>query len=61
MDVVAEARLNLVIHHLKQDDNREAYNLIKDLQPSVPAEYILKGVVNAVLGQELNSVRLRVF
>lgn len=53
---MTEARLNLVIHHLKHEDNREAYDLIKDLQPSVPAEYILKGVVNAVLGQELNSV-----
>lgn len=59
MDVVAEARLNLVIHHLKQDDTKEAYDLIKDLQPAVPAEYILKGVVNATLGQELNSVRKR--
>lgn len=54
---MAEARLNLVIHHLKHEDNKEAYDLIKDLQPSVPAEYVLKGVVNAVLGQELNSVR----
>ena len=25
----------------------EAYELIKDLEPSVPQEYILKGVVNA--------------
>ncbi|KAF5287512.1 hypothetical protein FQA39_LY04140 [Lamprigera yunnana] len=55
VDVVVEARLNLVIYHLKQDDNKEAYDLIKDLQPAVPQEYILKGVVNAALGQELNS------
>lgn len=56
VDVVAEARLNLVIHHLKQDDTKEAYDLLKDMQPAVPQEYILKGVVNAALGQELNSV-----
>lgn len=56
VDVVPEARLNLVIYHLKQDDTKEAYDLLKDLQPAVPQEYILKGVVNAALGQELNSV-----
>ncbi|GJQ73447.1 hypothetical protein Trydic_g13807 [Trypoxylus dichotomus] len=55
VDVVAEARLNLVIHYLRQSDTKEAYDLIKDLQPAVPQEYILKGVVNAALGQELNS------
>lgn len=56
VDVVPEARLNLVIYHLRQEDNKEAYDLLKDLQPAVPQEYILKGVVNASLGQELNSV-----
>lgn len=45
-------------HHkfLLQDDVREAYQLIKDLEPAVPQEYILKGVVNAALGQENGSV-----
>ncbi|CAJ1352160.1 unnamed protein product [Effrenium voratum] len=33
----------------------EAYNLIKDLEPSMPREYILKGVVFAALGQATNS------
>lgn len=56
VDVVSEAKLNLVIYHLRQDETKEAYELLKDLQPSVPQEYILKGVVNAALGQELNSV-----
>jgi len=27
-------------------------NLIKDLEPSSPREYILKGVVHAVIGQK---------
>lgn len=58
VDVVPEARLNLVIYHLRQDEVKEAYDLLKDLQPAVPQEYILKGVVNAALGQELNSVSL---
>ncbi|XP_054844728.1 intraflagellar transport protein 56 isoform X2 [Eublepharis macularius] len=55
VDVIPEARLNLVIYYLRQDDAQEAYNLIKDLEPSTPQEYILKAVVNAVLGQEMCS------
>ncbi|XP_041093791.1 intraflagellar transport protein 56 isoform X2 [Polyodon spathula] len=55
IDVIPEARLNLVIYYLRQDDVQEAYNLIKDLEPSTPQEYILKGVVNAALGQEMGS------
>ncbi|KAL8221802.1 UNVERIFIED_CONTAM: hypothetical protein K2H54_074508 [Gekko kuhli] len=55
IDVIPEVRLNLVIYYLRQDDAQEAYNLIKDLEPSTPQEYILKGVVNAVLGQEMGS------
>ncbi|XP_077489527.1 tetratricopeptide repeat domain 26 [Amblyomma americanum] len=52
---VPEARLNLVIHYLKQDNIQEAHNLIKDLEPTVPHEYILKGVVNAAIGQAQGS------
>lgn len=48
--------MNLVIYYLRQNDTQEAYDLIKDLEPSVPQEYILKGVVNAVVGQEKKSV-----
>lgn len=71
VDVISEARLNLVIYYLRQDDISEAYSLIKviylfhnpsrsacylqDLEPTVPQEYILKGVVNAAVGQENGS------
>ncbi|XP_043217997.1 intraflagellar transport protein 56-like [Amphibalanus amphitrite] len=55
VDVIPEARLNLVIYYLKQDELQESYNLIKDLEPTVPQEYILKGVVNAAMGQETGS------
>lgn len=44
--------------HSPADDVNEAYNLIKDLEPTTPQEYILKGVVNAALGQEQGSVCL---
>ncbi|KAH8036455.1 hypothetical protein HPB51_000577 [Rhipicephalus microplus] len=53
---IPEARLNLVIYYLKQDNIKEAHNLIKDLEPTVPHEYILKGVVNAAIGQAQGSV-----
>uniref|UniRef100_A0AAX7TF35 Intraflagellar transport protein 56 n=1 Tax=Astatotilapia calliptera TaxID=8154 RepID=A0AAX7TF35_ASTCA len=55
IDVIPEARLNLVIYYLRQDDVEEAYNLIQDLVPTTPQEYILKGVVNAALGQKIGS------
>jgi intraflagellar transport protein 56 len=55
LDIIPEARLNLVIYHLRTEEVNEAYKLIKDLEPSVPREYILKGVVFAALGQVTGS------
>ena len=52
IDVIPEARLNLVIFHLKNDDVNEAYNLIKDMECVLPKEYILKAVVHALVGQQ---------
>lgn len=43
---------------LHKDEVREAYQLIKDLEPAVPQEYNLKGVVNAALGQGTGSVSI---
>ncbi|KXS09778.1 TPR-like protein [Gonapodya prolifera JEL478] len=54
-DVLPEARLNLVIHHLRADDTQAGYTLMKDVEPATPQEYILKGIANAVLGQESDS------
>jgi len=55
IDVLPEARLNLVIYFLREHELSEAFNLLKDLEPTTPQEYILKGVVNAALGQEKDS------
>jgi len=55
IDAIPEARLNLVIYHLRNDDILSAFNLMKDVEPSTPQEYILKGIVNAALGQEQES------
>lgn len=56
LNIVPEARLNLAIFYLKNGDVQEAHSLMKEVQPSVPHEYILKGVVHAALGQQLGSV-----
>jgi intraflagellar transport protein 56 len=55
LDIIPEARLNLVIYYLKNDEVTEAYNLIKDLDCVLPKEYILKAVVHAVIGQNTES------
>ncbi|RQM19966.1 hypothetical protein B5M09_002641 [Aphanomyces astaci] len=65
VDSFSEARLNLVeyclrdasvvIYYLKHGKVQEAFDLIKDIEPSTPQEYILKGVVHATLGQQTNS------
>ncbi|ALC47104.1 CG4525 [Drosophila busckii] len=55
LNIVPEARLNLVIYYVKQGEVQEAHALMKELQPTSPHEYILKGVVHAALGQQLGS------
>eukprot|EP00002_Diphylleia_rotans_P017202 TRINITY_DN333_c0_g1_i1.p1 TRINITY_DN333_c0_g1~~TRINITY_DN333_c0_g1_i1.p1 ORF type:complete len:554 (+),score=141.49 TRINITY_DN333_c0_g1_i1:64-1725(+) len=55
VDVIPEARLNLVIYHLRNEEYQEAYELMKDLEPTTPQEYILKGVVHAAVGQQTDS------
>lgn len=41
-DIPSEARLNLVIHHLRAGRVAEAEALVADINPSTPHEYILK-------------------
>lgn len=56
LNIIPEARLNLAIFYLRRGDISEAHSLMKEIQPTVPHEYILKGVVHAALGQQLGSV-----
>lgn len=56
IDIIPEARLNLAIYYLRGGDVSKAEDLMKDVQPSVSYEYILKGAVHAVLGQQTSSV-----
>ena len=56
LDAVPEARLNLAIFHMKRGEAAEAYQLMKNIEPHIPTEYILKGVIYAILGQRNHSV-----
>jgi len=53
--VVPEARLNLVIYHMHNGEVQEAFELMKDVEPASPSEYILKGVTNLAVGQAMDS------
>nr|CAG4646193.1 EOG090X04LA [Macrothrix elegans] len=55
IDVIPEAKLNLAIYYLRQDESKEAFQLVQDVDPSLPLEYILKGIVYATVGQETNN------
>lgn len=57
IDVVPEARLNLATFHMKRGEASEAFQLMKNVEPRIPTEYILKGVIYASLGQKNHSVR----
>lgn len=46
-----------VIYHLKHNSVNEAYELVKDLDPVTPQDYIIKGVVLATLGQSSTGKR----
>jgi intraflagellar transport protein 56 len=53
--MIPEAKLNIVIHHLKNGEYNEAYNLINDLEPVHTTEFILKAVANVCYGQQNDS------
>lgn len=50
-NAIPEALLNLCIWYLKNAEPNEAFLLLRDVEPSTPHEYILRGVTHAVIGQ----------
>nr|CUU99501.1 hypothetical transcript [Hymenolepis microstoma] len=56
LDILPEARLNLVIYHLRREDIGSAHELLKYIEPITPQECILKGIINALIGQQTGSV-----
>ena len=51
LDIIPEARQNLIIYYLRNGLVNPAFNLIKDMQPLTTKDYILKAVVHCFLGQ----------
>jgi intraflagellar transport protein 56 len=49
--VVPEARLNLVIYHLRAGNVLEAYDLVRDVTPVLPPEYIVQAICHTLLYQ----------
>jgi len=45
----------MVIYSLKNDSVDEAFNLVKDLEPTNPREYIIKAVSYLMYGQKKDS------
>ena len=45
----------MVIYNLKNQNTEEAFNLVKDLQPTNPREYIIKAVSYLMYGHKTNS------
>ena len=52
LDIIPEARQNLIIYYLRNGLVNQAHNLIKDMQPLTTKDYILKAVVHCTLGQQ---------
>lgn len=58
VDIIPEARLNMAIYQLREGNIKEAFSLIKELNPVIVPEFLLKGVVLLALGQETNNSQL---
>ena len=52
LDIIPEARQNLIIYYLRNGQVNQAYNLIKEMQTVTTKDYILKAVVHCILGQQ---------
>uniref|UniRef100_A0A0N4ZA36 Delta-like protein n=1 Tax=Parastrongyloides trichosuri TaxID=131310 RepID=A0A0N4ZA36_PARTI len=55
VDTIPEAKINIIIFHLKRDDVLAAYGIIKNMEPQVAQEYILKAITFTLIGYENKS------
>uniref|UniRef100_A0A7I4Y5F7 Intraflagellar transport protein 56 n=1 Tax=Haemonchus contortus TaxID=6289 RepID=A0A7I4Y5F7_HAECO len=51
MDTLPEARVNLILYHLKREDIDSAMTLCNDLEPQSTTEFLVKAIVFAFWGQ----------
>ena len=52
IDILPEARLNLAIYHVKNNEFAKAYDLMKDVEPKHTNELIVSAVIHTIAGQE---------
>uniref|UniRef100_A0A915CTY8 Intraflagellar transport protein 56 n=1 Tax=Ditylenchus dipsaci TaxID=166011 RepID=A0A915CTY8_9BILA len=55
VDVIPEARLNLVIYHLKKNDTDAAFLLMNHMEPQSTQDFMLKGITYCLKGTEDDS------
>lgn len=60
VDIVPEARFNLVAYHLKQNNLSAAHALVNDITPVSPQDYIIKAVANASMAVSSDPTVVRV-
>ena len=48
INFLPEAKLNLAIYYLRNGEVSDAAEILEDLEPSAPQEYILKGITLAI-------------
>ncbi|KHJ91726.1 hypothetical protein OESDEN_08399 [Oesophagostomum dentatum] len=51
MDTLPEARVNLILYHLKREDIESAMTLCNDLEPQSTTEFLVKAITFAYWGQ----------
>lgn len=54
-DLYPEAKMNLIIHHLRNGETEHAFRLCHDMEPVSPRQYVLKAVVLTLYGQMKKS------
>ncbi len=57
VDIIPEAKLNLAIFYLKNDDYVSAFNLLSDLEPSTPPVHFVLSFFRNIFSRAL-SMRL---
>ncbi|CAJ0585457.1 unnamed protein product, partial [Mesorhabditis spiculigera] len=55
LDIVPEARVNLVLYYLRRDEIDQALRLVNDLEPSHSPEFIVKAMTFTLHGQAKKS------
>uniref|UniRef100_K3WMS7 Intraflagellar transport protein 56 n=1 Tax=Globisporangium ultimum (strain ATCC 200006 / CBS 805.95 / DAOM BR144) TaxID=431595 RepID=K3WMS7_GLOUD len=52
---IDEAHANLVLFYLHNRQCQKAFELVEDKEPRTPTEYIIKGILHGIIGEETHS------